>query len=123
MYRVLRCLCTRETAHAQYTSLLVSKQEMTSSESSRTKAYAEDLRWKIVWQSQALSLSQKTVGKNLGVDRSTVSSSRTAERCRPESCSIRDQDGDGHAQLALVVSMHSFAGSVQRQRKTLYRYP
>ena len=46
---------------------------MTSSESSRTRAYAEYLRWKMIWQSEALSLHQTTIAENLGVDRSTVS--------------------------------------------------
>lgn len=46
---------------------------MTSYEPKRTRAYAEDLRWKMVWQNQALSLKQDVIAENLGVDRSTVS--------------------------------------------------
>jgi len=46
---------------------------MTSSESGRTRAYDEDLRWKMIWQSEALSLSHRIIAKNLGVDKSTVS--------------------------------------------------
>ena len=43
-----------------------------SCEKDRTTAYSEDLRWRMVWQSQALSLSSATVARNLGVDISTV---------------------------------------------------
>ena len=39
----------------------------------RTKAYNEDLRWRIVWQGEALGLSQARIAANLNVDRSTVS--------------------------------------------------
>ena len=46
---------------------------MTSSEPGRTRAYGNDLRWKMVWQSETLMLSHSTVARNLGVDRSTVS--------------------------------------------------
>ena len=38
----------------------------------KTSAYSEDLRWRMVWQSQALSLPSATVARNLGVDISTV---------------------------------------------------
>ena len=43
-----------------------------SCEKGRTSAYSEDLRWRMVWQSQALSLPSATVARNLGVDISTV---------------------------------------------------
>ena len=46
---------------------------MTSSESKCARAYANDLHWKMVRQSEVLSLNQETVAINLGVDRSTVS--------------------------------------------------
>lgn len=54
------------------TSLRLGK-KMTSSEPGRTSPYSEDLRWKIVWQSMALGLSNSTVARNLCVDASTVS--------------------------------------------------
>ena len=44
-----------------------------SCEPHRTSAYSEDLRWRMVWQSEALGYSQIKVAENLGVDRSTVS--------------------------------------------------
>lgn len=38
----------------------------------RKSPYGEDLRWRIVWQRVALRLGIATVGRNLGVDASTV---------------------------------------------------
>ena len=56
-------------AHAQSHSFF----EMAfSCEKNRTTAYSEDLRWRMVWQSQALSFSSATIARNLGVDVSTV---------------------------------------------------
>ena len=45
---------------------------MTSCKRRRTCAYSEDLRWRMVWQKEALGYSYEDVGSNLGVDRSTV---------------------------------------------------
>ena len=45
---------------------------MTSCEPKRTRAYSEDLRWRMVWQREALQYSYEDIGSNLGVDRSTV---------------------------------------------------
>ena len=45
----------------------------TSCEPARTSAYSEDLRWRMVWQSELLGYSQQTIAQNLGVDQSTVS--------------------------------------------------
>ena len=45
---------------------------MTSFEPRRTSAYGDDLRWRMVWQKEALKYSYEEVGSNLGVDRSTV---------------------------------------------------
>ena len=45
---------------------------MTSCEPHRSSAYSEDMRWRIVWQSQALGLSLATVAQNLNIDISTV---------------------------------------------------
>ena len=47
--------------------------EMTSCEPGRTRAYSEDLRWRIVWQREALGKKCKDVASNLGVDAATVS--------------------------------------------------
>ena len=44
----------------------------TSYESGRTSAYSEDLKWRIVWQSDALGLKQRDIAANLGVDSATV---------------------------------------------------
>lgn len=40
---------------------------------SRTSAYSEDLRWRIVWQTEGLGLCIQDVASHLGVDPSTVS--------------------------------------------------
>ena len=45
---------------------------MTSYEPERTSAYSEDLRWRMVWQREALQYGYDNIGSNLGVDRSTV---------------------------------------------------
>ena len=36
-------------------------------------AYSEDLRWRIVWQTEALGMTNDQVAQNLGIDKSTVS--------------------------------------------------
>ena len=46
---------------------------MTSVERGRTGAYSEDLRWRIVWQREALGKKCKDVAANIGVDSATVS--------------------------------------------------
>ena len=51
-----------------------------SIELSRSSAYDEDLRWRIVYQSLGLELSCQKVASNLGVDPSTVS--RVVQRFR-----------------------------------------
>lgn len=45
---------------------------MTSCETSRSSAYSDDLRWRIVWQRLALRLPIKQVAINLCIDQSTV---------------------------------------------------
>ena len=45
---------------------------MTSCEPQRSSAYSEDMRWRIVWQDQALGLASTTIAGNLNVDVSTV---------------------------------------------------
>ena len=44
----------------------------TSCESKRTSAYSDDLRWRIVWQSEALGLNGRQIATNLCVHESTV---------------------------------------------------
>lgn len=46
---------------------------MASCEPHRSSAYSEDLRWRMVWQCEALGYTHARVAENLGVDRSTVS--------------------------------------------------
>ena len=46
---------------------------MTSIEKRRTRAYDDDLRWRMVWQSEVCGLLHEEIAKNLLVDRSTVS--------------------------------------------------
>ena len=45
---------------------------MASCEPFRSSAYAEDLPWRMIWQSEALGLSYGTIAQNLNVDKSTV---------------------------------------------------
>jgi len=45
---------------------------MASCEPRRSSAYSEDLRWRMVWQSEALGCSYSTIARNLNVDKSTV---------------------------------------------------
>lgn len=45
---------------------------MASCEHSRSSAYSNDLRWRLVWQTLALQLPTKQVALNLSVDESTV---------------------------------------------------
>ena len=44
----------------------------TSGEPRRSSAYSEDLRWRMVWQREALGYTYKQISENLGVDCSTV---------------------------------------------------
>lgn len=44
-----------------------------SCETSRCWAYAEELKWRIVYQSYILGLAQRAIAANLNIDRSTVS--------------------------------------------------
>ena len=46
---------------------------MTSCEPHRTRAYDNDLRWRIIWQTEGLQYSTQQVAKNLNIDKSTVS--------------------------------------------------
>ena len=45
---------------------------MASCESNRSSAYGEDLRWRIVWQKEALGYSDIVIARNLNIDKSTV---------------------------------------------------
>jgi DNA invertase Pin-like site-specific DNA recombinase len=49
------------------------KFKMASCEPSHSSAYSEDLQWRIVWQTEALSMTYDKVAQNLGIDKSTVS--------------------------------------------------
>ena len=44
----------------------------TSCEKGRSSAYSEDIRWRIVWQREALQLPVEIIAKNLCIDKSTV---------------------------------------------------
>lgn len=44
----------------------------TSYEPSRSSAYSEDLRWRIIWQREGLGYTYGKISVNLGVDASTV---------------------------------------------------
>ena len=44
----------------------------TSCEPTRSSAYSEELRWRIVYQKEGMGLSYTEVAKNLSVDLSTV---------------------------------------------------
>ena len=45
---------------------------MASCESKRSSAYGEELRWRIVWQKEALGYSDTVIAQNLNIDKSTV---------------------------------------------------
>ena len=45
----------------------------TSYEPCRSSAYSEDLRWRVVWQREALGYRYSKIASNLGIDKSTVS--------------------------------------------------
>jgi len=45
---------------------------MASCEQTRSSAYGEDLRWRIIWQREGLGYSADTIATNLNVDKSTV---------------------------------------------------
>ena len=47
--------------------------EICSCEPYRTKAYEEEMRWRIVWQTEGLGYTQSQAAKNLCIDKSTVS--------------------------------------------------
>ena len=46
---------------------------MTSFEPKRSSAYAEGLRWRVVWQIEGLQYTQEQVARNLNIHQSTVS--------------------------------------------------
>ena len=48
-----------------------------SFEPSRSSAYSEDLRWRMVWQKEALGYTCTKIAENLCVDKSTVSRTLT----------------------------------------------
>ena len=43
-----------------------------SCEPGRKKAYSEDLRWRVVWQKEAMGLKLKEIARNLSIDTSTA---------------------------------------------------
>ena len=45
---------------------------MSSCEPSRSSAYSKDMRWRIVWQSYGLGVSNKEIASNLNIDVCTV---------------------------------------------------
>ena len=44
----------------------------TTCEPSRSSAYSEDIRWRVVWQSEALGYKPSEIASNLNIDASTV---------------------------------------------------
>ena len=47
---------------------------MASAEPGRTKAYDDELRWRIVYQRYAMDLNYREIANNVNVDTSTVCS-------------------------------------------------
>ena len=65
--------CACALLHAYQISCSSDDLEMAHScQPGRTKAYNEDLRWRMVWQREVLGLKLKKVTNNLCVDLSTV---------------------------------------------------
>ena len=60
-----------ERARVRVHSLILLK--MASFHKSRSSAYSEDMRWRMVWQREALGYSYADIAQNLCVDKSTVS--------------------------------------------------
>ena len=67
--RGAKCACAPELILNASTRIYTT---MTSFEPFRTRAYSEDLRWRMVWHKEALQCSYKDIASNLGVDKSTV---------------------------------------------------
>ena len=67
--RGVKCACAPELILNASTRIYTT---MTSFEPFRTRAYSEDLRWRMVWHKEALQCSYKDIASNLGVDKSTV---------------------------------------------------
>ena len=44
----------------------------TSFKPNRSRAYSEDLQWRVIWQSEALNYKPSTIAKNLSIDEPTV---------------------------------------------------
>ena len=72
---------------------------MTSCEPHRSSAYGEDLRWRMVWQTEALQYSNEQVAKNLGVDRSTVSRIVHLFNTTGNVCKKRQQSDNAYRKL------------------------
>ena len=70
---------------------------MASCEKGRTSAYSTDIRWRIVWQKEALLQSSAAIANNLGVDVSTVrrvvdrfhTTGGVEKKVYPASCAFR----------------------------------
>ena len=70
---------------------------MTSCEPKRSSAYDEDLRWRMVWQKEAMGYNYEQVARNLCVDKATVcrtvalfhATGRMSKRSYPKEKAIR----------------------------------
>ena len=70
--------------------------KMTSSEPLRSRAYHEDLKWRMVYQREMLDLSYQQIATNLSVDSSTVW--RTVKRFKEEG-TVASRKNEGYHKL------------------------
>ena len=79
---------------------------MASCEHSRTRAYDEDLRWRIVYQHYALEYSNVRIADNMNIDSSTVS----------RILSLFEETGQAHHQQKLTTIDQLFIIQVVLER-------
>ena len=63
--------CNHARAQIQIQINLQASSTMSSCEPNRTSVYSVDLRWRMLWQREALGLSYQQISGNIGVDKST----------------------------------------------------
>ena len=77
------CACVECIVYLQFSkrSTIGVASAMASCEPKRTSVCSEDLRWRIVWQSEGLNRKCTKIASNLGVDTVTVSKTLSLFRC------------------------------------------
>ena len=91
---------------------------MASCEPGRTSAYSEDLRWRMVWQREALEYTYNAITRNLGVDSSTVA--RTLELFNTSGSVSKRPYPKGRAFQKLTVPVQLLILHLAVQRPGIY---